>query len=117
MKRRLMALLAFFLCLCGSAHAQLQWVNSGHPFFSNADGRKFAITFAVILVGTFVVLSFVAHLTQRRRIRELPVKKQHRANQPSVKEQPEAEQKEQTCQKCGAKLTKSPAGDWFCLNC
>ena len=117
MKHRLMALLAFFLCLCRSAHAQLQWANSGDPFFGNADGRKFAITFAVILVGTFVVLSFVAHVTQRRRIRELPVKKQHRAKQPPVKEQPEAEQKEQNCQECGAKLTKAPTGDWFCLNC
>ena len=117
MKHRLMALLAFFLCLCRSAHAQLQWANSGDPFFGNADGRKFAITFAVILAGTFVVLSFVAHVTQRRRIRELQVKKQHRAKQPPVKEQPEAEQKEQNCQECGAKLTKAPTGDWFCLNC
>ena len=116
MNHRLMALLAFFLCLCRSAHAQLQWANSGDPFFGNTDGRKFAITFAVILAGTFVVLSFVAHVTQRRRIRELPVKK-HLAKQPPVKEQPEAEQKEQNCQECGAKLTKAPTGDWFCLNC
>ena len=106
MKHKLMALLACYLCLSGSAHAQWHLPNSSHPFLSNTDGRKFAITLVAILVGTFAVLSVVAHLTERRRIGKLP-----------KKEQPEAEEKERTCQKCGAKLTKAPAGDWFCLKC
>jgi hypothetical protein len=117
MKHRLMALLAFYLCLFESAHAQWQWTNSSHPIFSNTDGRKFAITFAAILVGVFVVLSVVACLTQRRRVKELPGKNQHHTRQPSGKKQTEAEEKERACRKCGAKLTKAPAGDWFCLNC
>ena len=69
-KHRLMALLACYLCLSGSAHAQWQWANSSHPFLSNTDGRKLAITLVAILVGTFVVLSVVAHLTERRRARD-----------------------------------------------
>ena len=105
-KHWLMALLAFYLCLFGSAHAQWHLPNSSHPFLSNTDGRKFAITLVAILVGTFVVLSVVAHVTERRRIRKLP-----------KKEQPADEEKKRTCQKCGAKLTKTPTGDWFCLNC
>ena len=117
MKHKLMALLACYLCLSGSAHAQWYLPNSSHPFLSNTDGRKFAITLVAILVGTFVVLSVVAHLTERRRIRKLPKKEQWRDKQTPEKEQPEAEEKERTCQKCGAKLTKAPTGDWFCLNC
>ena len=116
-KHRLMALLACYLCLSGSAHAQWQWANSSHPFLSNTDGRKFAITLVAILVGTFVVLSIIAFLAERRHTRDLPRKKQRRDKQPPEKEQPEAEEKERTCQKCGAKLTKTPTGDWFCLKC
>ena len=74
MKHRLMALLACYLCLSGSAHAQWQWANSSHPFLSNTDGRKFAITLVAILVGTFVVLSIIASLTERRHNRDLPRK-------------------------------------------
>ena len=69
-KLRLMALSACYLCLSRSAHAQWQWANSSHPFLSNTDGRKFAITLVAILVGTFVVLSVVAHLTERRCARD-----------------------------------------------
>ena len=117
MKHRLMRLLAFYLCLSESAHAQWHLPNSSLTFLSNADGRKFAITLAAILAGTFVVLSVVAHLTEQRRIRKLPGKNQRHAKQPSVEEQPETEEKERACKKCGAKLTKAPTGDWFCLNC
>jgi len=112
-----MALLACYLCLFGSAHAQWYLPNSSHPFLSNTDGRKFAITLVAILMGTFVVLSVVAHLTEQRRIRKLPGKNKRHAKQPSVEEQPETEEKERACKKCGAKLTKTPTGDWFCLNC
>ena len=112
-----MALLACYLCLFGSAHAQWHLPNSSHPFLSNTDGRKFAITFVAILVGTFVVLSIIAFLTERRRNRDLPRESQRRDKQTPEKVQPVAEEKERTCQKCGAKLTKAPTGDWFCLNC
>ena len=73
-KHRLMALLACYLCLFGSAHAQWYLPNSSHPFLSNTDGRKFAITLVAILVGTFVVLSIIASLTERRHNRDLPRK-------------------------------------------
>ena len=117
MKHRLMALLACYLCLFGSPHAQWYLPNSSHPFLSNTDGRKFAITLVAILVGTFVVLSIIAFHTERRRTRNLPRKKQRRDKQPPEQDQPAVEENEQTCQKCGAKLTKAPTGDWFCLNC
>jgi len=112
-----MRLLAFYLCLLESAHAQWHLPNSSLLFLSNADGRKFAITLAAILVGTFIVLSVLARLTQRRAIRQLPGKENRNTRQPSANKQPASRQKEQTCQKCGAKLTKAPTGDWFCLNC
>jgi hypothetical protein len=112
MKHRLMALLSFYLCLFVSVHAQGQGPNSNHPFYSNEDGRKFAITFAVSLVVVFVVLSIAAYLTERQQARELPRKEQPRTKEPSA-----AREKERTCQRCGAKLTKAPGGGWFCLNC
>jgi len=117
MKNRLIGLLAFYLCLLESAHAQWHLPNSSLLFLSNSDGRKFAITLAAILAMTFIVLSVLARLTQRRAIRQLPGKEHHNTRQPSENKQPAAQQKEQTCQKCGAKLTKAPTGDWFFLNC
>jgi cytochrome c biogenesis factor len=117
MKHGLMAFLAFCLFLFESAHAQQQWINSSHSFYSNEDGRYFALTLVAILAGVFVVFSVAAFITQLRRTRELPKKEQRRDKQTPEKEQPVAEEKERTCQKCGAKLTKAPTGDWFCLNC
>jgi hypothetical protein len=117
MKNRLMGLLAFYLCLLESAYAQWHLPNSSLTFLSHADGRKFAITLAAILAGTFVVLSVLARLTQRRAIRQLPRKEHRNTRQPSANKQPAAQQTKQTCQTCGAKLTKAPTGDWFCLNC
>ena len=117
MKHRLMRLLACYLCLLESAYAQWHLPNSSLTFLSNADGRKFAITLAAILAGIFVVLSVLARLTQRRAIRQLPGKENRNTRQPSANKQPAAQETKQPCQKCGAKLTKAPTGDWFCLNC
>ena len=63
MKHGLMALLAFSLCLFESAHAQQQWINSSHSFYSNEDGRYFALTLVAILAGVFVVFSVAAFIT------------------------------------------------------